>query len=56
MKLSIRYEHEYRAMLWKNGKGLTREVWVYPEGAALDECLWRVSCAQVAQAGALSQM
>lgn len=56
MKLSIRYEHEYRAMLWKNGKGLTREVWVYPEGATLDDCLWRVSCAQVAQAGAFSQM
>ena len=56
MKLSIRREHEYRTMPWKNGQGMTREVWVYPEGATLDDCLWRVSCAQVGQAGAFSQM
>jgi hypothetical protein len=56
MKLSIRREHEYRTMPWKNGQGMTREVWVYPEGAALDNFVWRVSCAQVRQAGAFSQM
>ena len=56
MKLRIRREHEYRTMPWKNGQGMTREVWAYPEGTTLDNFVWRVSCAQVRQAGAFSQM
>ncbi|ACC70993.1 HutD family protein [Paraburkholderia phymatum] len=46
---------ELVASPWKNGGGVTREVAVFPEGAALDTFVWRVSVADVAQAGPFSR-
>ena len=40
---------------WKNGGGVTREVAAFPEGAGLDAFVWRVSVADVAQAGPFSR-
>lgn len=40
---------------WKNGGGVTREVGAFPEGAGLDAFTWRVSIADVAQAGPFSR-
>jgi environmental stress-induced protein Ves len=42
------------AVPWKNGGGLTREVAAYPEGAALADFDWRVSTAEVRNAGPFS--
>ncbi|SDH16092.1 hypothetical protein SAMN05216466_107311 [Paraburkholderia phenazinium] len=46
---------ELVAAPWKNGGGVTREVTAYPPGASLDAFLWRVSIADVAQAGPFSR-
>ncbi|MFM0227202.1 HutD/Ves family protein [Paraburkholderia dipogonis] len=40
---------------WKNGGGVTREVAAFPERAGLDAFVWRVSVADVAQAGPFSR-
>lgn len=40
---------------WKNGGGVTSEVAVFPAGATVDDFLWRVSIAEVAEAGAFSR-
>lgn len=40
---------------WKNGGGVTREIAAYPQGAGLDAFVWRVSIADVAQAGPFSR-
>jgi environmental stress-induced protein Ves len=40
---------------WKNGGGVTREVAAVPEQAGLDSFVWRVSIADVAQAGPFSR-
>ncbi|MFM0161508.1 HutD/Ves family protein [Paraburkholderia sediminicola] len=40
---------------WKNGGGVTREVAAFPQGAGLDAFVWRVSIADVAQAGPFSR-
>jgi environmental stress-induced protein Ves len=40
---------------WKNGGGVTREVAAFPAGAGLDAFTWRVSIADVAQAGPFSR-
>jgi uncharacterized protein len=40
---------------WKNGGGVTREVAAMPPGAGLDAFIWRVSIADVAQAGPFSR-
>jgi environmental stress-induced protein Ves len=45
---------DYRVMRWKNGQGATREIAVYPEGASLDNFMWRVSLAQVNAPGPFS--
>jgi hypothetical protein len=41
-------------MPWKNGQGATREIAVHPEGASLDNFMWRVSLAQVNAPGPFS--
>lgn len=41
-------------MPWKNGGGRTREIAVYPPGAGMENFLWRVSVAEIAQAGPFS--
>lgn len=43
-----------RPQLWKNGGGMTSEVLVHPPGASMDDFLWRVSIADVEQAGDFS--
>ncbi len=40
---------------WKNGGGVTREVAAFPHGAGLDAFVWRMSVADVAQAGPFSR-
>ncbi len=42
------------AVPWKNGGGVTREVAVCPQGADMDTFLWRVSMAEVTEAGPFS--
>jgi environmental stress-induced protein Ves len=45
---------DYRAMPWKNGGGQTLEIAVGPEGAGMEDFLWRLSIAQVAKSGPFS--
>ena len=42
------------AVPWKNGGGVTREVCVFPAGAGMDDFLWRISMAEVTEAGPFS--
>jgi environmental stress-induced protein Ves len=44
-----------QARPWKNGGGVTREIAVFPEGAGMDDFIWRVSLADVAAAGPFSR-
>lgn len=46
--------HELKAVPWKNGLGITREIAVSPEGAGMDAFLWRVSIADVDTASPFS--
>jgi environmental stress-induced protein Ves len=46
---------ELVAAPWKNGGGVTREVAAFPLNAGLDAFTWRVSIADVAQAGPFSR-
>ncbi len=41
-------------MPWKNGGGVTRDVAVFPQGAGMSDFLWRVSMADVVEAGPFS--
>jgi environmental stress-induced protein Ves len=41
-------------MPWKNGKGETVEIAVFPPGASMDAFEWRISMASVANDGAFS--
>lgn len=43
-----------RTMEWKNGKGITTEIVVSPEGASLSDFDWRISMAQVGSDGPFS--
>lgn len=45
---------DYRTMPWKNGGGSTTELAIYPQGASLDNFLWRLSTATVASDGPFS--
>ncbi|URX63392.1 HutD family protein [Luteibacter anthropi] len=49
----IRFD-ELKAVPWKNGLGITREIAVIPEGAGMDDFLWRVSIADVDTASPFS--
>jgi environmental stress-induced protein Ves len=40
---------------WKNGTGVTREIDTHPPGAGLESFAWRISLADVADAGPFSQ-
>lgn len=42
------------AQPWKNGGGITREVAVFPAGAGMADFDWRISMAEVAEAGPFS--
>ena len=39
---------------WKNGGGVTRELACWPQGASMADFAWRVSVADIAQAGPFS--
>jgi hypothetical protein len=45
---------DYRTMPWKNGGGSTTELAIYPEGAGIDNFVWRLSTATVSQSGPFS--
>jgi len=45
---------EYRRMPWKNGKGETVEIAVFPPGASVESFDWRISTATVAEEGPFS--
>ncbi|WP_312797642.1 HutD family protein [Tianweitania sp.] len=45
---------DYRRMPWKNGKGETTEIAVFPPNAGLDDFEWRVSMADVVEDGPFS--
>jgi uncharacterized protein len=44
-----------RAVPWKNGGGVTREVAAWPPGSGFDDFAWRVSMAEVREAGPFSR-
>lgn len=44
-----------KAVPWKNGLGITREIAVEPPGATMDDFLWRVSIADVDTASPFSR-
>lgn len=44
----------HKRMPWKNGRGETVEIAVFPEGATVDTFDWRISMATVAEDGAFS--
>ena len=50
----IRFD-ELKAMPWKNGLGVTREIAVEPVGASMEDFLWRVSIADVDTASPFSR-
>ena len=53
MKL-LRFD-ELKAVPWKNGLGITREIAIEPPGATMDDFLWRVSIADVDTASPFSR-
>ena len=55
VSLTIRRREEHRRMPWKNGLGVTEEIAIAPDGAALaDPFLWRLSSALVQADGPFS--
>lgn len=45
---------QLKAVPWKNGLGITREIRVEPAGATMDDFLWRASIAEVDTASPFS--
>ncbi|WP_017957870.1 HutD/Ves family protein [Rhizobium leguminosarum] len=45
---------DHKRMSWKNGKGQTVEIAVFPPGASIDDFDWRISMATVAEDGPFS--
>ncbi|HOO88381.1 MAG TPA: HutD family protein, partial [Synergistales bacterium] len=56
MRVIRRTPPDYRTMPWKNGGGITHEMFIYPEDATLqeEEFLWRLSSANVGESGPFS--
>jgi environmental stress-induced protein Ves len=54
MSIRVHPARSRRASAWKNGKGVTREVAVYPPSSDLNNFAWRVSIAEVSEAGMFS--
>jgi environmental stress-induced protein Ves len=46
---------DLKAVPWKNGLGITREIAVEPKGATMDDFTWRVSIADVDTASPFSR-
>jgi environmental stress-induced protein Ves len=55
--MKILRQEDYKVMPWKNGGGITTEIWVSPQGAGLsgEPFDWRVSIADVASDGPFSK-
>jgi environmental stress-induced protein Ves len=55
--MRILRQEDYKVMPWKNGGGITTEIWVSPEGSGLARAPfdWRVSIADVAIDGPFSK-
>ena len=56
MRVIRRTPPDYRTMPWKNGGGITHEMFIYPEDATLQkgDFLWRLSSANVGESGPFS--
>ncbi|MFD7257697.1 HutD family protein [Streptomyces sp. NPDC059874] len=54
LDVRILWAADRAASVWKNGGGVTREIAVFPEGAGMDEFVWRASLAEVAADGPFS--
>ncbi|MDV4178348.1 HutD family protein [Rhizobium brockwellii] len=52
--MSILRAGDHKRMPWKNGKGETVEIAVFPPGASINDFDWRVSMATVAEDGPFS--
>jgi environmental stress-induced protein Ves len=54
--MKILRREDYRVMPWKNGGGVTTEIWVSPQGSGIagEPFDWRVSIADVATDGRFS--
>lgn len=57
MKIKVLSETDYKVMPWKNGKGSTTEIAIFPEGSSLaaNDFHWRLSTAEVREDGAFSE-
>ncbi|NID17492.1 HutD/Ves family protein [Luteibacter yeojuensis] len=53
--MSILRFDDLKAVPWKNGLGMTREIAVEPAGASMDDFLWRASIADVDTASPFSR-
>ncbi len=54
LPIVIRRAATLEPTLWKNGRGTTCEVAICPDGATLDDFVWRASMAEIATDGAFS--
>ncbi|MFG6084091.1 HutD family protein [Paracoccus litorisediminis] len=54
MSIRVLRASDHRRMPWKNGRGETVEIAVFPEAAGLDDFQWRVSMAGVTEDGEFS--
>lgn len=56
MRVCRKTPREFREMPWKNGLGVTREMYIFPQAALLErnDFLWRLSSAVVSAGGPFS--
>ena len=54
MTLKLLRDGTYDRKPWKNGGGITEDVWLYPEGASHDDFDIRLSLAEISQDGPFS--
>jgi len=54
MRMTLHPAQTRPATPWKNGKGTTREIAIFPPDATIDSFDWRVSIADVTEGGAFS--
>lgn len=54
MTLTVLRAADCKAVPWKNGGGVTREIAAWPPGSGFDDFAWRVSMAEVREDGPFS--
>lgn len=47
VKITVIQSWENSVCLWLNGSGLTRQIAMFPEDAAIDDFIWRLSVAEI---------